>query len=74
MTFKALLATKDSENILTDPVELEGKDLVPGDVTIAVDFSTVNYKDGVALTGRAPRAAEFLVHELFQCCVALSCQ
>jgi NADPH:quinone reductase-like Zn-dependent oxidoreductase len=54
MTFKALLATKDSEKISTDLVELEEKDLMPGDVTIAVDYSTVNYKDGLALTGRAP--------------------
>ncbi|MGZ2461709.1 acrylyl-CoA reductase (NADPH) [Rhizobium anhuiense] len=54
MTFKALLATKNGDNISTDLVELEGKDLMPGDVTIAVDYSTVNYKDGMALTGRAP--------------------
>jgi acrylyl-CoA reductase (NADPH) len=54
MTFKALLATKDGEKISTDLAELEEKDLMPGDVTISVDFSTVNYKDGVALTGRAP--------------------
>nr|WP_314625803.1 MDR family oxidoreductase [uncultured Noviherbaspirillum sp.] len=25
-----------------------------GDVTVAVDYSTVNYKDGLAITGRAP--------------------
>jgi len=54
MTFKALLANKDGEKISTDLVELEEKDLMPGDVTIAVDYSTVNYKDGLALTGRAP--------------------
>jgi acrylyl-CoA reductase (NADPH) len=30
------------------------KDLMSGDATIAVDYSTVNYKDGLALTGRAP--------------------
>lgn len=38
---------------MTDLVELEDNDLMPGDVTIAVDYSTVNYKDGMALTGRA---------------------
>src|ERR1700751_2746226 len=54
MTFKALLATRDGEKISTDLVELEEKDLMPGDVTIAVDYSTVNYKDGMALTGSAP--------------------
>ena len=25
-----------------------------GDVTVRVDYSTVNYKDGLALTGKAP--------------------
>jgi acrylyl-CoA reductase (NADPH) len=54
MTFKALLATRDGEKISTDLVELEEKDLMSGDVTIAVDYSTVNYKDGMAPTGRAP--------------------
>ncbi|CAN7665006.1 acrylyl-CoA reductase (NADPH) [Pararhizobium sp. LjRoot238] len=54
MTFKALLASKNGDAISTDLVELEEKDLMPGDVTIAVDYSTVNYKDGMALTGRAP--------------------
>jgi acrylyl-CoA reductase (NADPH) len=54
MTFNALLARKDEELILTDLVKLEDRDLMPGDVTIDVDFSTVNYKDGMALTGRAP--------------------
>jgi acrylyl-CoA reductase (NADPH) len=54
MTFKALLATKDGEKISTDLVELEEKDLMPGEVTIVVDYSTVNYKDGMAITGRAP--------------------
>jgi Alpha/beta hydrolase family len=54
MTFKALLATKEGEKISTNLVELEEEDLMPGDVTIAVDYSTVNYKYGVALTGRAP--------------------
>jgi acrylyl-CoA reductase (NADPH) len=54
MTFKALLATKESERISTNLVELEEKDLMSGDVLINVDYSTVNYKDGVALTGRTP--------------------
>ncbi|HVN02093.1 MAG TPA: MDR family oxidoreductase, partial [Caulobacteraceae bacterium] len=29
-------------------------DLGEGDVTVAVEYSTVNYKDGLALTGKAP--------------------
>ncbi|MGX9992869.1 acrylyl-CoA reductase (NADPH) (plasmid) [Rhizobium sp. Z1P35] len=54
MTFKALMASKSGDTISTDLVELEEQDLMPGDVTIAVDYSTVNYKDGMALAGRAP--------------------
>jgi acrylyl-CoA reductase (NADPH) len=54
MTFKALLSNRDGENISTNLVTLEEDDLMSGDVTVAVDYSTVNYKDGLALTGRAP--------------------
>jgi acrylyl-CoA reductase (NADPH) len=59
MTFKALLATKDSDKISTNLVGLEEKDLMPGDVTIAVDYSTVNYKDGLALSGRSEIIRKF---------------
>ncbi|MBB4226979.1 acrylyl-CoA reductase (NADPH) [Rhizobium mongolense] len=59
MTFKALLATNDGEKISTNLVELDDTDLMPGDVTIAVDYSTVNYKDGMALTGRAEIIQKF---------------
>jgi len=54
MAFKALLATKRGEKITTALVELEEKDLMSGDVRVAVDYSTANYTDEVALTGRAP--------------------
>ncbi|MFL5012971.1 MDR family oxidoreductase [Rhizobium sp.] len=54
MTFKGLMASKSGDTISTDLVELEEQDLMPGDVTITVDYSTVNYKDGMALAGRAP--------------------
>ncbi|TCQ08894.1 acrylyl-CoA reductase (NADPH) [Rhizobium sp. PP-F2F-G36] len=49
MTFKALLATKDGDKLSTNVVELEDKDLMPGNVTVTVDYSTVNYKDAGAL-------------------------
>jgi acrylyl-CoA reductase (NADPH) len=54
MTFKALLATKETERTSTSLVKFEEKDLMSGDVLINVDYSTVNYKDGVALAGRGP--------------------
>ncbi len=34
-------------------------ELMDGDVTVAVEWSTLNYKDGLALTGKAPIARRF---------------
>ena len=39
--------------------ELTGESLMPGDVTVAVSHSTVNYKDGLAVTGKAPIIRQF---------------
>jgi acrylyl-CoA reductase (NADPH) len=54
MTFKALLASRDGDTLSTTIVDLTEADLMDGDVTVAVDYSTVNYKDGMAVTGRLP--------------------
>ncbi|NHT75617.1 acrylyl-CoA reductase (NADPH) [Rhizobium sp. PP-F2F-G38] len=54
MTFKALLTSKDGDTLSTKLVDLTESDLMDGDVTVAVDYSTVNYKDGMAVTGRLP--------------------
>ena len=59
MTFKALLAAKTGEAISTRVVEMNEQDLMPGDVTIAVDYSTVNYKDAMAITGRVDIIRQF---------------
>ena len=59
MTFKALLAAKAGEKISTSLVEMQDHDLMPGDVTIAVDYSTVNYKDALAISGRAEIIRQF---------------
>jgi acrylyl-CoA reductase (NADPH) len=59
MAFKALLAAKAGEAISTSVVEMKEQDLMPGDVTIAVDYSTVNYKDALAITGRADIIRQF---------------
>jgi acrylyl-CoA reductase (NADPH) len=41
-------------------VQLDDSALPPeGDVTIAVDYSTLNYKDGLAITGRGPVVRKF---------------
>ncbi len=51
MTFKALLTTKHGDKLSTDVVAFEDSNLMPGDVTVAVEYSTVNYKDAAALNG-----------------------
>ncbi|HEX7929608.1 MAG TPA: MDR family oxidoreductase [Sphingomicrobium sp.] len=50
MSFKALVARKSDDKIVAQVETMEDADLNPGDVTIAVEWSTVNYKDGLALT------------------------
>jgi acrylyl-CoA reductase (NADPH) len=59
MTFKALVANQTGETIKTTLVDFKDEDLMPGDVTIAVDYSTVNYKDAMALSGRSPVIRKF---------------
>ena len=59
MTFKALLTTKTGEAISTHLVDFKEEDLMPGDVTVAIEFSTVNYKDAMALSGRSPVIRQF---------------
>ena len=52
--FKALLASKGDKGLNLAWTELGSADLMDGDVTVRVTHSTVNYKDGLALTGKAP--------------------
>jgi len=54
--FKAILIRKDGDTQSVDDAELSVDDLMDGDAVIAVSHSTVNYKDGLAVTGRAPIA------------------
>ncbi|HEX3675158.1 MAG TPA: MDR family oxidoreductase [Rhizomicrobium sp.] len=57
--FKAILLTKDGDAHKAEDVELELHHLMAGDVVVAVSHSTVNYKDGLALTGRSPVVRKF---------------
>ena len=59
MTFKALLTTKTGDVISTALVDFDEADLMPGDVTVAIDYSTVNYKDAMAISGRGPVIRQF---------------
>lgn len=49
MTFKALVVEKGDEGTSASVQELTINDLPQGDVLVAVDFSTVNYKDGLCI-------------------------
>lgn len=54
-TFKAILISRDADKKQSVSVtELSEDDLMEGDVTVAVEATTVNYKDGLAITGKAP--------------------
>jgi len=57
--FRALLARKEGDQQIVTMTELSDADLMEGDVTVAVEHSTVNYKDGLALTGKAPIIRKF---------------
>ncbi|MCV0029274.1 oxidoreductase [Pseudomonas aeruginosa] len=59
MTFKALLTTKAGDAISTALVDFDEADLMPGNVTVVIDYSTVNYKDALAVSGRAPVIRQF---------------
>lgn len=54
-TFKAILVSRDEDKKQSVTItELTEADLMEGDVTVAVEATTVNYKDGLAITGKAP--------------------
>jgi acrylyl-CoA reductase (NADPH) len=57
--FKAVLISKDGAAQKAEIVELDRASLMEGDVTVEVSHSTVNYKDGLALTGRSPVVRKF---------------
>lgn len=52
--FKAIVLEKTDAGVLAEVRELADDALPEGDVTIRVDYSTLNYKDGLAITGKAP--------------------
>ena len=54
-TFKAILISRDDEKKQSVEIaSLSELELMEGDVTVAVEATTVNYKDGLALTGKSP--------------------
>ena len=57
--FKGILIEKDDAGYRATVKELEESGLPEGDVTVRVSHSTLNYKDGLAITGRGPVVRKF---------------
>jgi len=57
--FHAIMVRKDGDRQTAENVELGLDDLMEGDVVVSVSHSTVNYKDGLAITGRSPVVRKF---------------
>ncbi|HYF55751.1 MAG TPA: oxidoreductase, partial [Salinarimonas sp.] len=54
MGFRAWVIEKGEGGQAIALKTVEDADLMDGDVTLRVTHSTVNYKDGLAVTGKAP--------------------
>ena len=58
-TFQAILIEKADSGQKIALTDFDEKNLMEGDVTIRVEWSTVNYKDGLAVAGKAPVVRRF---------------
>ena len=58
-SFKAIVIEKQDSGQHVGLQQFDQRDLMEGDVTVAVEWSTLNYKDGLALTGKAPVVRRF---------------
>jgi acrylyl-CoA reductase (NADPH) len=58
-TFKAIVIDKGEAGQTVRLTDFDEKDLMEGDVTVRVEWSTVNYKDGLAITGKGPVVRRF---------------
>jgi len=58
-SFRAYRITKDEDGQQVALATLTESDLMDGDVTVRVEYSAVNYKDGLAMTGKAPVVRRF---------------
>lgn len=57
--FKAILVKKDDQGYRAELAELDEASLPEGDVKVRVLYSTLNYKDGLAITGKGPVVRNF---------------
>jgi acrylyl-CoA reductase (NADPH) len=57
--FKAIVIEKADSGTKAALTNFDEANLMDGDVTVRVEYSTVNYKDGLAITGKAPVVRRF---------------
>jgi len=57
--FKAIVISKSGDAQQCAVRDVDEAELPDGEVTLKVDYSTVNYKDGLAITGKAPVVRKF---------------
>ena len=57
--FKAIMIEKDETGYRANLKEVDESQLPAGDVTVRVSHSTLNYKDGLAITGKGPVVRKF---------------
>ena len=57
--FQAYQIGKSDDGQRCALAQLDDSDLMEGDVTVRVEYTTLNYKDGLALTGRSPIIRKF---------------
>jgi len=57
--FKAIVIEKAEGGTKAALTNFDEANLMDGDVTVRVDYSTVNYKDGLAITGKSPVVRRF---------------
>jgi acrylyl-CoA reductase (NADPH) len=58
-TFKAIVIDKTDAGQTVRLTDFDDEDLMDGNVTVRIEWSTINYKDGLALTGKAPVVRRF---------------
>src|SRR6201993_5188148 len=58
-TFKAIRIDKADKGTTAALSQFDEAELMDGDVTVRVEWSTLNYKDGLAVTGKAPVVRRF---------------
>jgi len=58
-SFKAIVIDKAESGTKAALTQFDESNLMDGDVTVRVEYSTLNYKDGLAITGKLPVVRRF---------------